>query len=146
MVSSFKRIRAIFGLDVMRNALHASSNNKHAREEIRLLFPDYEFVKTKPVPFSSSSSRLSFSADNIAIRVRSNHIRNNLYSVVYRLAVQTKFNGQPNEESAVFVTLLSKSKRTRKFLLQFSETNIYSLQTNQIDLFHFLDQDIGIVN
>ncbi len=46
----------------MRNGLHASSNNKHAREEIRLLFPDYEFIKTKPIPFHSiiSSSLFSF--------------------------------------------------------------------------------------
>lgn len=54
------RIRAIYGLDIMRNGLHASSSNKHAREEIRLLFPDYEFIKTKPMPFhgnhQSSSS------------------------------------------------------------------------------------------
>lgn len=35
----------------MRNGLHASSSNKHAREEIRLLFPDYEFLQTKPMPF-----------------------------------------------------------------------------------------------
>jgi hypothetical protein len=47
------RIRAIYGLDIMRNGLHASSNNKHAREEIRLLFPDYEFIKNKPIPFHS---------------------------------------------------------------------------------------------
>ncbi len=39
----------------MRNGLHASSNNKHAREEIRLLFPDYEFIKTRPIPFHSKS-------------------------------------------------------------------------------------------
>ena len=38
----------------MRNALHASSNNKHAREEIRLLFPDYEFIRSRPIPFHSS--------------------------------------------------------------------------------------------
>ncbi len=58
----FSRIRAIYGLDIMRNGLHASSNNKHAREEIRLLFPDYEFIKTKPIPFHSlNSSSLFFS-------------------------------------------------------------------------------------
>ena len=45
----------------MRNGLHASSNNKHAREEIRLLFPDYEFLKTKPIPFHSSSLLIIFS-------------------------------------------------------------------------------------
>jgi hypothetical protein len=38
----------------MRNGLHASSNNKHAREEIRLLFPDYEFIKHRPIPFHSN--------------------------------------------------------------------------------------------
>lgn len=39
----------------MRNGLHASSSNKHAREEIRLLFPDYEFLKTKPMPLHTSN-------------------------------------------------------------------------------------------
>ncbi|CAF5053065.1 unnamed protein product, partial [Rotaria socialis] len=47
-------IRAIYGLDIMRNGLHASSNNKHAREEIRLFFPDFEFIKTKPITFLSN--------------------------------------------------------------------------------------------
>jgi hypothetical protein len=53
----------------MRNGLHASSNNKHAREEIRLLFPDYEFIKTKPKPFHSiiSSSLLAFFLNNFVI-------------------------------------------------------------------------------
>ena len=41
--------RAIYGLDIMRNGFHASSNNKHAREEIRLLFPEYEIVKHRSI-------------------------------------------------------------------------------------------------
>ena len=51
----YQSIRAIYGLDIMRNGLHASSNNKHAREEIRLLFPDYEFIKSRPIPFHSNN-------------------------------------------------------------------------------------------
>ena len=47
------RIRAIYGLDIMRNGIHASSNNKHAREERRLLFPDYELTKARPLSVPS---------------------------------------------------------------------------------------------
>ena len=66
--------------------------------------------------------------------------------ILYKFAVHTVSNENQNEESAVFVTLMSKLNETKKFLLQFSENNIYSLQSNQIDLFHFIDQDIGVVS
>lgn len=64
----------------MRNGLHASSNNKHAREEIRLLFPDYEFLKTKPIPFHSKNPSNSFpSADEIITNDKSIRIEHDLY-------------------------------------------------------------------
>jgi hypothetical protein len=47
-------IRAIYGLDIMRNGLHASSNNKQVREEIALVFPDYEFIKHRPTFINSN--------------------------------------------------------------------------------------------
>ncbi len=65
---------------------------------------------------------------------------------MYEFAVHTLSNDNENEESAVFMTLISKSNETKKFLLQFPENNIQPLQTNQIDVFHFIDQDIGAVS
>jgi hypothetical protein len=65
---------------------------------------------------------------------------------MYEFAIYTLLNDNENEESAVFITLISKLNETKKFLLQFPENNIYPLQSNRIDLFHFIDQDIGIVS
>ncbi|CAF3547173.1 unnamed protein product [Rotaria sp. Silwood1] len=138
-------IRAIYGLDIMRNGLHASSNNKHAREEIRLLVPDYEFIKSRPIPFHSNVLR----TDSIISNDLPIHDENDLYhleshEIIYELAVHTHTNDNENEESAVFLTLVGKKNETKKFLLQYADNTIHPLQTNQIDLFHFIDQDIGV--
>jgi hypothetical protein len=41
---------------------------------------------------------------------------------------------------------MSKLNETKKFLLQFPDNNIHPLQSNKTDLFHFIDQDIGVVS
>ena len=64
---------------------------------------------------------------------------------MYEFAVHTRLNESENEDSAVFVTLFGKQMETQKFLLQFPDNTIVPLQTNQIDLFYFVDQDIGAV-
>ncbi|CAF0913540.1 unnamed protein product [Rotaria sordida] len=138
-------IRAIYGLDIMRNGLHASSNNKHAREEIRLLFPDYEFIKSRPIPFHSNV----LSNDSIILNDLLIHNENDLYhleshEIMYELAVHTRTNDNENEESAVFLTLIGRKNETKKFLLQYADNTIHPLQSNQIDIFHFIDQDIGV--
>jgi hypothetical protein len=66
--------------------------------------------------------------------------------ILYEFAIHTLSNDNENEESAVFITLISKLNETKKFLLQSPENNIHPLQSNKIDLFHFIDQDIGIVS
>jgi hypothetical protein len=65
---------------------------------------------------------------------------------MYEFAIHTRLNESEDEESAVFVTLISKQNETKKFLLQFSDNTIHPLQSNKIDLFHFIDQDIGAVS
>ncbi len=65
---------------------------------------------------------------------------------MYEFAVHTISNESENEESIVFITLMSKLNETKKFLLQFPDNNIYPLQSNKTDLFHFIDQDIGVVS
>lgn len=65
---------------------------------------------------------------------------------MYEFAIYTRSNENENEESVVFITLASKLSETKKFLLQFPENNIRSLQSNKIDIFYFIDQDIGIVS
>ncbi|CAF3675555.1 unnamed protein product [Rotaria socialis] len=138
-------IRAIYGLDIMRNGLHASSNNKHAREEIRLFFPDFEFIKTKPITFHSNvlttdatiSNDLPITDENDLYYLQS-------HEIMYELAVHTRTNENENEESAVFLTLMGKTNETKKLLLQYADNNIHPLQSNQIDLFHFIDQDVGV--
>jgi len=65
---------------------------------------------------------------------------------MYEFAVHTLSNENENEESAVFITLMSKLNETKKFLLQFPDNNIHPLQSNKTDLFHFIDQDIGVVS
>jgi hypothetical protein len=65
---------------------------------------------------------------------------------MYEFAVHTISNESENEESTVFITLMSKLNETKKFLLQFPDNNIYPLQSNKTDLFHFIDQDIGVVS
>jgi len=65
---------------------------------------------------------------------------------MYEFAIHTLSNDNENEDSAVFITLISKLNETKKFLLQFPENNIHPLQSNKIDLFRFIDQDIGIVS
>ncbi|CAF2736154.1 unnamed protein product [Rotaria sp. Silwood2] len=139
-------IRAIYGLDIMRNGLHASSNNKHAREEIRLLFPDYEFIKSRPIPFHSNI----LTTDSVISNDLPIHDENDLYhleshEIIYELAVHTRTNDNENEESAVFLTLVGKLNETKKCLLQYADNTIHPLQSNQIDLFHFIDQDIGVL-
>jgi hypothetical protein len=66
--------------------------------------------------------------------------------IMYEFAVHTLSNENENEESAVFITLMSKLNETKKFLLQFPDNNIHPLQSNKTDLFHFIDQDIGVVS
>lgn len=65
---------------------------------------------------------------------------------MYHVTIHTLVNESGNDPSAVFLTLMSKFNETKKFLLQFPENNIHPLQSNGIDLFHFIDQDIGIVS
>jgi hypothetical protein len=65
---------------------------------------------------------------------------------MYEFAVHTRSNDSENEESAVFMTLIGKQNETKKFLLQFPDNNIQPLQSNKIDLFHFIDEDIGVVS
>ncbi|CAM4747562.1 unnamed protein product [Rotaria magnacalcarata] len=138
-------IRAIYGLDIMRNGLHASSNNKHAREEIRLLFPDFEFVKTKPITFHSNVLTTDATILNdLPITDENDLYYLELHEIMYELAVHTHTNENENEESAVFLTLMGKTSETKKLLLQYADNNIHPLQSNQIDLFHFTDQDVGV--
>ena len=66
--------------------------------------------------------------------------------MMYHFVIHTLSNGSEKEESAVFITLMSKLNETKKFLLQFPENNIHPLQSNGTDLFHFIDQDIGVVS
>ncbi|CAF4206068.1 unnamed protein product, partial [Rotaria magnacalcarata] len=68
-----------------------------------------------------------------------------LHEIMYELAVHTRTNENENEESAVFLTLMGKTSETKKLLLQYADNNIHPLQSNQIDLFHFTDQDVGVV-
>lgn len=65
---------------------------------------------------------------------------------LYKFLIHTSKNDSENEESAVFLTLISKTNETKKFLLQYADNTIHPLQSNQIDLFHFIDQDIGVVS
>jgi hypothetical protein len=65
---------------------------------------------------------------------------------MYEFAVYTRSNDNENEESAVFITLIGKQNETKPFLLQFADNTIHPLQSNKIDLFHFIDQDIGVVS
>ena len=65
---------------------------------------------------------------------------------MYEVAVHTRLNENENDESAVFITLIGKENETKKFLLQFADNTIHPLQSNKIDLFHFIDQDIGVVS
>lgn len=66
--------------------------------------------------------------------------------IMYEFSVHTRTNDNENEESAVFITLIGKQNETKKFLLQFSDNTIHPLRSNKIDLFHFIDQDIGAVS
>jgi hypothetical protein len=70
----------------------------------------------------------------------------NCIEILYELAVHTISNENEYEESAVFITLISKLNETKKFLLQFPDNNIHPLQSNKTDLFHFIDQNIGVVS
>lgn len=36
-------IRALYGVDVIANAIHASSNMQRAMDEVKVVFPDIEF-------------------------------------------------------------------------------------------------------
>ncbi|UJR26523.1 hypothetical protein I4U23_007846 [Adineta vaga] len=138
-------IRAIYGLDIMRNGLHASSNKKHAREEIRLLFPDYIFLKTKPIPFHSNVSSIDATVlTNLTISGENDLYHLESHEIVYEFFVHTRLNESKNEDSAVFITLIGKDNETKKFLLQFSDNTIHPLQSNKIDIFHFVDRDVGI--
>ncbi|CAF3860635.1 unnamed protein product [Adineta steineri] len=132
-------IRAIYGLDIMRNGLHASSNNKHAREEIRLLFPDYELIKNRPIPFQSN---ILSTVDTLVISNENNY--GMIIEIMYEITVNTCLNNNENDDSAVFLTLIGNKAETKKFLLQFADNTIHTLQSNQTDIFHFIDQDIGI--
>lgn len=50
------RIRALFGVDVLRNAVHGPSNRNQAEHELRLLFGDLKFDKSGEKGFSLSNS------------------------------------------------------------------------------------------
>ena len=66
--------------------------------------------------------------------------------IIYDIAVHTCSNESDNEASAVFMTLTGKVIETRKLLLQFPENTVHPLRSQQVDLFRFVDQDIGMVS
>ena len=66
--------------------------------------------------------------------------------IMYHVTIHTLVNESENDPSAVFLTFMSKSNETKTFLLQFPENNIHPLQSHAIDLYHFIDQDIGLVS
>ena len=66
--------------------------------------------------------------------------------IIYDIAVHTCSNESGNEASAVFMTLVGKVIETKKLLLQFPENTVHPLRSQQVDLFRFVDQDIGMVS
>ena len=64
---------------------------------------------------------------------------------MYEFVVHTYQNESKNEDSAVFITLIGKEGETKKFLLQFADNVIHPLQSNQTDIFYFLDRDVSTV-
>ncbi|CAF0759923.1 unnamed protein product, partial [Didymodactylos carnosus] len=158
-------IRAIYGLDIMRNAVHASSHIKFAREEIRLLYPDYEFIKKRPsfihtikesVDVDSEfdkSKQINHDIDSLTSQRISQDMHDDadefIYlepnEILYDVSVYTRTRENISEDTAVFLTLIGRTTETKKFLLQFADNTIQSLLPNKMDVFRFVDQDVGSV-
>ena len=148
----------------MRNGLHASSSKKHAQEEIRLLFPDYEFAPSPsadPMPTGETEHNdlarinplfhhvfdyyhLEGDGRELAIEKQLSLLRF-VAEIIFEVSVDTQLNENETTDSAVFITVIGSEDETRPFLLRYSSNTVDTLQSHQIDRFHFIDFDIGVV-
>jgi hypothetical protein len=66
--------------------------------------------------------------------------------LVYDISIRTRLNNNTSTNAAVFMTLIGQENDSRKCLLQYAVNNIFTLQTNRIDRFFFIDRNIGMVS
>lgn len=93
----------------MRNGLHASSSKKHAQEEIRLLFPDYELA---PSPSADPMPADEVEHNDLA---RINPLFHHVFDSYHLEGDGRTVEIEPSKNSCLFFDLLQKS--SLKFLL-----------------------------